>query len=238
MARTRNLKPGFFTNDQLSEIEPLGRLLFQGLWCHADRAGRLLDRSKKLKAEILPYDRCNVDELLEKLTCSGFIRRYIVGEVKYIQVVTFSKHQNPHVKEPPSEIPAPDEYRTSTVQAEEIPERAGPSSFPCLPSTLTLEPSTSNGKPGKPNLNEVVLYCHERKNQVDPQKWFDYYSSNGWKVGRNSMKDWKAAVRTWERNGNGGNGNGTERLSAGEQLKQRNREAAEHYQLESTRDSS
>lgn len=52
----------------------------------------------------------------------------------------------------------------------------------------------------KPSLQEVQEYCHERGGKVDAQKWLDYYESNGWKVGRNSMKDWKAAVRTWERN--------------------------------------
>lgn len=53
----------------------------------------------------------------------------------------------------------------------------------------------------KPSLEEVTAYCSERGNDVNPQSWLDYYTSNGWKVGRNSMKDWKAAVRTWERNG-------------------------------------
>lgn len=50
-----------------------------------------------------------------------------------------------------------------------------------------------------PTVDEVALYCHERHNHVDANKFVDYYSSNGWKVGKNSMKDWKAAVRTWER---------------------------------------
>ncbi len=49
-----------------------------------------------------------------------------------------------------------------------------------------------------PSLDEVALYCAERNNQVNPEKWYDYYSANGWKVGKNSMKDWKAAVRLWE----------------------------------------
>lgn len=52
----------------------------------------------------------------------------------------------------------------------------------------------------KPTLDEVRAYCAERKNGVDPEKFWNYYESKGWKVGRNSMKDWKAAVRTWERN--------------------------------------
>lgn len=53
----------------------------------------------------------------------------------------------------------------------------------------------------KPTLYEIEQYCIERNNNVDPQHFVDYYESNGWKVGKNSMKDWKAAVRTWERNG-------------------------------------
>lgn len=50
-----------------------------------------------------------------------------------------------------------------------------------------------------PTLDEVNAYCSERNNNVDAQRFIDYYTANGWKVGRNSMKDWKAAVRTWER---------------------------------------
>ena len=51
----------------------------------------------------------------------------------------------------------------------------------------------------KPTLSEIEQYCIERNNNVNAEHFFDYYESNGWKVGKNSMKDWKAAVRTWER---------------------------------------
>ena len=50
-----------------------------------------------------------------------------------------------------------------------------------------------------PTVDEVALYCVERHNHVNAEKFVDYYSSNGWRVGKNPMKDWKAAVRTWER---------------------------------------
>lgn len=49
-----------------------------------------------------------------------------------------------------------------------------------------------------PSIDEVIAYCKERSNNVDPQKWRDHYAANGWKVGRNPMKDWRASVRTWE----------------------------------------
>ena len=50
-----------------------------------------------------------------------------------------------------------------------------------------------------PTIEDVIAYCKERGNRVDPERFIDYYTSNGWKVGKNPMKDWKAAVRTWER---------------------------------------
>lgn len=53
----------------------------------------------------------------------------------------------------------------------------------------------------KPTVEQVRDYCQERQNGVNPEKFVDYYDSNGWKVGKNPMKDWKAAVRTWEKNG-------------------------------------
>lgn len=58
--------------------------------------------------------------------------------------------------------------------------------------TITKERWTS------PTLEDVKTYCLERKNKVDPDKWHSWYTANGWKVGKNPMKDWRAAVRTWE----------------------------------------
>lgn len=55
------------------------------------------------------------------------------------------------------------------------------------------------GRFAPPTLEEVTAYCLERKNGVDPQRFIDHYTANGWKVGKNTMKDWKAAVRTWEK---------------------------------------
>lgn len=52
----------------------------------------------------------------------------------------------------------------------------------------------------KPSLKEISDYCKERNNDVNPERFLNYYEANGWKVGRNSMKDWKAAIRTWEGN--------------------------------------
>jgi hypothetical protein len=126
MARARNIKPSFFTNDVLAEVDPLGRLLFAGLWTISDRDGRLEDRPKRIKTMVLPYDDADVDLLLNELHARKFIVRYTVGGNRYIQITTFSKHQNPHSNERPSDIPSPDhddsrqaatdEHSASTVQ--------------------------------------------------------------------------------------------------------------------------
>jgi len=60
----------------------------------------------------------------------------------------------------------------------------------------------NNNKFIKPSLDEVKQYCLERDKGIDAEKWYNHYTSNGWKVGKNPMKDWKAAVRTWEREKN------------------------------------
>lgn len=59
-----------------------------------------------------------------------------------------------------------------------------------------------------PTLEEVKAYCLDRNNGVDAERWYNYYSANGWMVGKNHMKDWKAAVRTWEKEGTEAKKNG------------------------------
>lgn len=124
MSRSRIIKPGFFTNDRLAEVSPLGRILFAGLWTMADRKGRLEDRPKRIKAEILPFDNANVERLLTDLEARGFITRYSVAGDHFIAVTSFEKHQNPHIREAESTIPAPPATAQSTVPA---PDEHGPS---------------------------------------------------------------------------------------------------------------
>ncbi len=51
----------------------------------------------------------------------------------------------------------------------------------------------------KPTIEEVAAYCKERNNNVDPQRFWNFYEAKGWKIGKSPMKDWKACVRTWEK---------------------------------------
>jgi len=156
MARSRNIKPGFFLNDELAECDPLARLLFAGLWCIADREGRLEDRPKRIKAEVLPYDDCDPDDLLNQLAQRGFIIRYEVDGNRYIQITNFKKHQNPHIKEAPSIIPPPPEQEltpekhcTSTVQTPEKHDEDPADSLKLIPDSLNL--GTVGGSGGNDN---------------------------------------------------------------------------------------
>ena len=144
-------------NEELAECDIAARLLFIYLWMLADREGRLEDRPKRIGAQALPYDRSeDVEALLQQLHDNGFILRYQVDEGKYIQILTFSEHQTPHVKEKPSTIPSPDLHQTSTVQAPDKPdtkpEQAPPDSL--IPDSLIPDspnaPETPDGDPGDP----------------------------------------------------------------------------------------
>lgn len=106
--RARNIKPGFFINDDLGQLDIAARMLFIGLWCAADREGRLEDRPLRIKAQIFPYDDVDIDKLLNDLHESGHINRYEVSGSRYIEVENFQKHQRPHSNEKESEIPAPE----------------------------------------------------------------------------------------------------------------------------------
>ncbi|MGO9138358.1 MAG: hypothetical protein ACLP9S_18590 [Syntrophales bacterium] len=120
--RSRNIKPGFFKNEELASCEPLARILFAGLWCMADRKGRLEFRPKRIKAELLPYDDCDVISLIGQLQEKGLVTIYCVNGIYYLLVNKFEKHQHPHIKEADSTIPAPGKHGASTVQAPLIPD--------------------------------------------------------------------------------------------------------------------
>jgi hypothetical protein len=84
----------------------------------------LEDRPARIKKQLLGYDECDIEALLDALVAHDFIQRYAAGDARYIQVVNFDKHQHPHIKEGASAIPAPDEHGASMVQ---VPDEHGSS---------------------------------------------------------------------------------------------------------------
>ena len=139
--RARSLKPGFFVNDELVEMAPLARILYAGLWCVADREGRLEDRPAKIKMCVLPADSCDVGEMLTELTERGFLVRYEVNGRKYLWIKAFGDHQRPHKNEQASTIPPPPEQSTTKA----VPEHnQGDCGDALTPDSGLLTPDSSS----------------------------------------------------------------------------------------------
>lgn len=111
MARSRWIKPEFFKHERLADLPPLHRLLFIGLWCQADRAGRLEDRPARLKIECLPYDDVDIVSMLDDLARHPdfLIVRYEQNGQALIRIPGFRRHQNLHPREPASLLPCMDD---------------------------------------------------------------------------------------------------------------------------------
>ena len=184
MSRSRNIKPGFFKNDLLAELPFEYRLLFQGLWCEADRDGKLEDRPKRIKGDVFPYDDVDVNDGLNRLHMAGFIHRYEVDGKRYIKVMAFAKHQNPHKKEALSCIPDPEPVKpgASPVLASEIPERAG-----LIPDSPFLIPDSLQKPCVPPAAAPVVVDLFEFA-------WAAYPKRAGTNSKGDAKKHWNARI--------------------------------------------
>ena len=104
MARIRTIKPEFFTSDDICALSPLARLLYVGLWCEADREGRLVWTPGVMKRRYLPDDACDIEVLGAELTARGLIRLYGEG---LACIPSFARHQHVNIREAQSKLPPP-----------------------------------------------------------------------------------------------------------------------------------
>lgn len=178
MARARNIKPGFFKNEELVELPFEHRLLFIGLWTLADREGRLEDKPKRIKMEVFPADDVDVDAGLRALHDRKFVVRYSNDEGNFLEICAFKKHQNPHYSEKPSVIKPPDSESTPRVPLVETgvsradslnPDSLNPESLSTALSGLappSPDASPPEGKNGKPHFaiesREVLAFLNEK----------------------------------------------------------------------------
>jgi len=123
----------------------------------------------------------------------------VVPEYPYPETNNIIPENSGNIQKTPGSIDKVSIDKVSIVQSSivqsSLVERSIQEYAPATPS-----PATQVKRFTKPTLADVQAYCAERGNSVDAQKFVDYYESNGWRVGKNAMKDWRAAVRTWERN--------------------------------------
>jgi hypothetical protein len=180
--RARFIRPGFFINERLGKLHPLTRILFAGLWCLADRDGKLEDRPAWIKVQVLPYDQHDINGELTVLEKEGFIRRYGVGNNRYISVLRFSQNQSPHHTEKESEIP-------------DLP----------LESEGLLGDSDNNGYLTSDSFDELLSVISNQQRRISRRKeegtgedgfnafWESYPKRNGKKSGK------KQALEQWRR---------------------------------------
>jgi len=206
--RARNIKPSFFKNEFLAECDPLARLLFIGLWCAADKNGFIEYRPKRLKIEILPYDSCNLTELLESLSNYGFITiwcKEVDGSDpvrEFIEVDTFLVHQKPHVNEYDSGI-------SDLLSLHETSSNYVKLSVTTCRKSLNDECGMMNdecGIPRKPkrkvkqkipSIEAVKSYFIENGYTEDSAiKAFEYYKAGDWTDSKgNPVLNWKQKMR-------------------------------------------
>jgi hypothetical protein len=147
--RARNIKPGLFKTEILATADPLYTLIFEGLWCMADREGRLEDRPRRIHLEVNPgraYE--GTETSLAWLTAQGFIQRYTHGGREYLQIVNFLKHQNPHKREAASEIPPPASVTKGNDSSHGRTSDGATLHTSCQDSSLDTDPTRPRPDPG------------------------------------------------------------------------------------------
>lgn len=187
MARSRNIKPGFFQNDELVELPYEYRLLFIGLWTLADREGRLEDRPKKIKMSLFPADDIDINQGLSELGSHKLVFRYEVDNNKYIQILTFNKHQRPHHQEIASVIPAPDlSEPVATLSGEGANHfaRNPPDSLNPITDSLNLIPSNT--------ASDDAVLVTKKKRKLSGWKletFFQFWEAFDYKRGKTEAAD-------------------------------------------------
>lgn len=154
MARARNIKPGLFSNELLVELPAFDRLAFIGLWCLADREGRLEDRVKRIKIELFPCDDYDVEEGLARLAAAGFISRYRVSGFSVIEITNFQKHQSPHGTEKDSALPDINGYLTVYARKGNVVVAGSQRKVPVAEQSFNVKESL---EPVSPPLDNALI---------------------------------------------------------------------------------
>lgn len=196
----RVIKESAFSSEKISALSDFEFRLWVGLITQADDFGRGDARPAIIKGRVFPLrDRVTVkdiDAAVHGLAAKGCISLYTVGGKSYFWFPAWSEHQR--IRNCLPKYPGPEESDNPPQVAASCGE-SRPESNPYPNPKKERSPSETKRKNfAPPSVEEVRAYCLERKNGIDPQAFVDFYASKGWMVGKNAMKDWRAAVRTWE----------------------------------------
>lgn len=195
----RIIKDSIRTSKTVNAMTDFQFRLWVYLITYVDDYGRGSADPELLKGFVFPRRKGVTESTIEKalldLANTGSVLLYDVDGEPYFCFPNWSDHQRIQTKK--SKYPAPDneKSRLVTVSHGESPPESESNPNP------NTNPNPKERRAMRftpPTVNDVKEYCRERGNAVDPQRFVDFYESKGWKVGQSTMKDWKAAVRTWE----------------------------------------
>ncbi len=210
----RIIKDSIRTSRTINKLTDFQFRLWIYLITYADDFGRGEADPELLKGFVFPrrprVTEKDIEKALADLAGMGCILLYEVDGESYFCFPNWGEHQRvrnriekfpppPNAIElPPREASRSDLQQTAASCGESQPESNPIQNPESDPESNTNRRASTRFVP--PSLDEVKAYCQERGNGVDPQRFIDYYTANGWLVGKNKMKDWKACVRTWEKN--------------------------------------
>lgn len=199
----RIIKESICVSESIDALNWFEEVLFYRLIVNCDDFGRFDGRVPVIKNRLFPLkDNVTakaVKDGINKLASAGLVRLYDCDGKPYLHLPTWNDHQNVRAKR--SKYPSPDDSMNASASNcnhmyTDVPVIQSESNAISESESNASEESRKRFAP--PSVAAVREYCEERGNGVDPQRFVDYYTSNGWMVGKNRMKDWKAAVRTWE----------------------------------------
>ena len=195
----RILKESICYSDDIDKLTSFEETVFYRLLVRADDYGRIDARPSFLKSMLFVTKQGitekNISEAVSKLASIGLVRLYEVDGKSFLLFPKWNLHQR--VRNSKEKYPPPQE----TYDCETSPQVAA--SCGELPLARALNPNPNpnpniKGRFVRPTVEEVKAYCLERGNGIDPAAFVNHYEAKGWKIGKSPMKDWKAAVRTWE----------------------------------------
>lgn len=208
MAGKRMLHKNICISEKLSDISFESECLYYRIMVLADDYGRFHANPHTVKDLCMPYRHGTnperIRKMLGELRNIGLIHIYTVHNVDYLEIEKFNDFQilRNDVKKR-EDYPSRNEVGTDTERKRVVEDKDKDKVEDKEREAKASTRSSSFFQ--KPDLQAVKDYCIERKNYVSPEGFFNYYESNGWKVGRNPMKDWKACVRKWESGDNSKN---------------------------------
>jgi len=171
MARTRNIKPGFFKNEDVASCDPVARLLFAGLWTLADADGRMEYRPLRIKAELFPYDSFDIVPMFGQLVARGLVVIYQVGGGTFLEIPRFRLHQRCHPSEASEGFPSCEDGQAVNFHGEQL--------FPMSNCALPSFPSLSSFPSSNPSASSALSTPQPRRRSkpADPLRWS---ADNGW----------------------------------------------------------